>query len=368
MTEIIEVSLKGVTISVIQRKLRSGERCIHAPKANIGEECYLGRLVYAVNPYERCSLGCCYCYAEWPWSPRHVVAHVNIDVKAIRDLRRLQGRRIIINVGSATDPYQHVEEKLQLTRRLLKVLAHSATFFVATRSTLVTRDVDILRDSRCWVVFSIPSASDEYYSVFEPYAPRFDERLKAISKLLNEGILVIARLSPIIPMITDNARELDYLLSELSRIGIKHIVTDILKLDRRGYIVNGWEDMPNWKKTLKQALTEWSEKRSFDLKSFMKLYEEGDNVYGYIAPPTTCRFRVLSEVRRLSDKYGMLYSTCRMGLEIKRELSSWIEDGKIKCACIAKKPNPISGGGVEEADPHHQIRARPDSRHPKTHY
>ena len=175
------------SIEVIQRKLRSYERCIHAPKASIGEECHLGKLVYVVNPYERCSLGCCYCYAEWPWSPPQIVAHVNVDVKALRDLRRLKGRRIIINVGSATDPYQHVEEELQLTRKLLEVLSENTTFFIATRSTLVIRDLDIIKKSHCWIAFSIPSANDEYYEVFEPYAPKLDERLKAIERKLSGG-------------------------------------------------------------------------------------------------------------------------------------------------------------------------------------
>ncbi|MHC1628322.1 MAG: SPL family radical SAM protein [Candidatus Nezhaarchaeales archaeon] len=328
-------------IEVVQRKLRSGERCIHAPKANVGEECYLGRLVYVVNPYERCSLGCCYCYAEWPWSPPRIVAHVNIDVKAMRDLKRLRGKRIIVNVGSATDPYQHVEEDLQVTRRLLKVLADAATFFIATRSTLVARDIDILKNGDCWITFSIPSINDEYYKIFEPYTPKFDDRLKVISKLLNEGILVVVRVSPIIPMITDNLQEVDHLLYELSRVGVKHVVADVLKLDRRGYIMNGWEGMPSWKKTLSQALTEWSNVKSLNLKNFNELYENGELLYGYIAPPLNYRAKILSEVRRLADKYKLLYSTCRMGPNLKRELCSWIEQDTIKCACIAKKPKPI---------------------------
>ena len=55
------------------------------------------------------------------------------------------GRRVMLNLGSATDPYQPVEAERGFMRRLLPLLeAYGASIYACTKSTLVLRDLDLL--------------------------------------------------------------------------------------------------------------------------------------------------------------------------------------------------------------------------------
>ena len=81
------------------------------------------------NPYAGCTYGCTYCYAAAftrtdgdrdAWG-RWVTVKENAIERLGRWRGRLAGRRIYMS--SVTDPYQPVERKLKLTRRLLEGLA-----------------------------------------------------------------------------------------------------------------------------------------------------------------------------------------------------------------------------------------------------
>lgn len=60
----------------------------------------MGKRVHVLNVYERCGHACSYCFVEWSWSPKTVVARENLVERVIRDLRRFyRGRRVVINLG-----------------------------------------------------------------------------------------------------------------------------------------------------------------------------------------------------------------------------------------------------------------------------
>ena len=327
---------------MIIRRLRARERGLHRPHVKLSEECALGKLVYVVNPYERCAHGCAFCYAEWSWSPDDVVAHVNIAEKVRRELRRMKGSKIIVCVGSATDPYQPAEAELRLTRRLLRVLIRAgATFFVATRSDLVLHDLDLLAEyPRCWVVISVPHPDPGYYEAFEPGAPPLERRLDAIQRLIEAGVPVVARVSPLLPFVGDDEMTMARVLGDLAACGVRLITADVLKLDRSGRILYGAARRPPWKRTLAEALREYGGERL--VEAYRRLYyEAGELLYGYVVPPTPYRLRVLRRLAELARERGMLLSTCRMGIEIKRQVSTWREGLRVYCSCVLMEPAPI---------------------------
>jgi hypothetical protein len=111
----------------------------------------------SINPYRGCEHGCAYCYAR----PSHaflglspgldfetkLFAKHDAAVLLRRELARPGYACAPITLGGNTDAYQPVEKRLRITRRVLEVLAeHRHPAVVVTKSALVLRDLDLLKD------------------------------------------------------------------------------------------------------------------------------------------------------------------------------------------------------------------------------
>ena len=94
-----------------------------------------------------------------------------------------------------------MEAKYKLTRKCLEILArHTWPVFIQTRSPLVLRDIDILKEIKTIEVgFSIPTADDGVRKLFEPHAPPIGARLRALDELHKAGIRTYAMIAPILP-------------------------------------------------------------------------------------------------------------------------------------------------------------------------
>ena len=116
------------------------------------------------------------------------------------------GKRTVY-LSTSTDAYQPVEAEHQVTRRCLEVLVRKDwPVEILTRSPLVLRDIDLLRQlSQVRVGFSIPTVDDEVRGVFEPSAPPIAARLAALRRLSDEGIPTFANYTPAFPATTHDA-------------------------------------------------------------------------------------------------------------------------------------------------------------------
>lgn len=152
---------------------------------------------FTLNPYRGCQYGCSYCYAT-AFSPDRnrqqfwgdwVVVKENAAEILDKELARWQKKHPDlfprIYLSSVTDPYQPIEVKQQLTRRLLEVmLVYQPTLVIQTRSPMIIRDLDLLsRFQRLRINLSIPTGSEEVRKDFEPRSPSIKARLQTISKL-----------------------------------------------------------------------------------------------------------------------------------------------------------------------------------------
>ena len=137
---------------------------------------------YTLNPYAGCTYGCTYCYAAAftrtdaerdAWG-RWVTVKENALERLGRWRGRLAGRRIYMS--SVTDPYQPIERKLELTRRLLEGLASERVkLVVQTRSLDVVRDVDLLKrleneGGNAQVNMTVTTDDERLRTTFEPSA------------------------------------------------------------------------------------------------------------------------------------------------------------------------------------------------------
>ena len=105
---------------------------------------------YSVNPYVGCTHACKYCYASFM---KRFTGHTEewgtfLDVKhwpEIKNPRKYAGQRVVI--GSVTDGYNPQEKVFRNTRKLLEQLRGSdADILICTKSDLVVRDIDLLKE------------------------------------------------------------------------------------------------------------------------------------------------------------------------------------------------------------------------------
>ncbi len=162
---------------------------------------------YVVNPYVGCQHGCSYCYARYmkrftghkePWGE-----FVDVKINAAELLQKEvnKKKKAKVWISGVCDPYQPLEAKYELTRKCLQILAQNDwPVVIQTRSPLVLRDIDIIKEAKHFEVgFSITTADDEIRKLFEPHAPSIMDRLKALSELHQSGIRTYAMIAPILP-------------------------------------------------------------------------------------------------------------------------------------------------------------------------
>jgi DNA repair photolyase len=121
-------------------------------------------------------------------------------------------------LSGVCDPYQPLEARYQLTRQCLTILVHAKwPVIVQTRSPLVLRDLDILKEGKdCEVGFSVTTADDSIRKLFESAAPSIGERIRALAELHAAGIRTYAMIAPILPgaesLVESLAGKIDYVL------------------------------------------------------------------------------------------------------------------------------------------------------------
>ena len=162
---------------------------------------------YSVNPYVGCTHGCKYCYASFM---KRFTGHTEpwgtfLDVKhwpAIRNPQKYAGQRVVI--GSVTDGYLPQEEQFGNTRKLLEQLRGSgAEILICTKSDLVVRDIDLLKElGKVTVSWSV-NTLDEGFKDDMDNAVSIARRLDAMKRVYDAGIRTVCFISPVFPGITD---------------------------------------------------------------------------------------------------------------------------------------------------------------------
>lgn len=176
----------------------------------------------SINPYRGCEHGCIYCYARPSHGYLGLSAGLDFETRIfvkpeaerlLRDeLRRPGYVPRSISLGANTDPYQPLEKRLEVTRRILEVLAHARhPVGIVTKSALVCRDLDLLapmaRDGLVNVHISITSFDAEIARTLEPRASAPRRRLETIRRLAAAGVPTGVMVAPVIPGLTDHEIE-----------------------------------------------------------------------------------------------------------------------------------------------------------------
>jgi len=266
---------------------------------------------YSVNPYSGCSFNCIYCYIRGSKYEENMAKTLSVKVNALelleKQLSRMakKGEYGIISLSSSTEPYMPIEEKLKLTRKLLEIiLMYKFPVEVATKSKLVLRDLDILKEidknailpddlnsklkHGVIISFSISTLDEKLAKILEPGAPEPIERLETMKRCKEEGFLTGICFIPVLPFLSDSEEQLEKTIKT-----VKEYKADFVFVGGLTLFGNGPADC----KTLYYKFLE---------KHYPELLPKYKSLYRiFFAPSKEYQREFEERTKRLCGKYGI---------------------------------------------------------------
>ena len=197
----------------------------------------------SINPYRGCEHGCVYCFAR----PTHAYLGLSPGLDFESKLfmkpnapelleRELSAPGYVpktIAIGTNTDPYQPIERRHQIMRRILEVLERAGhPVGIVTKSALVLRDLDILarmaERNLVKVAISVTTLDAKLARTMEPRASTPQRRLDALRQLVKVGVPASTLVAPVIPAIND--AEIERILDAVAAAGVRHAGYVLLRL------------------------------------------------------------------------------------------------------------------------------------------
>jgi len=185
----------------------------------------------SINPYRGCEHGCIYCFAR----PTHAFHELSpgqdfesklfVKPGAAKLLRQTLGkpkyRCAPLAIGTNTDPYQPIEQRYKITRKILELMVETKhPIGITTKSDRILRDKDLLQQLSHYdltmVAISVTTLDRQTARRMEPRASAPLKRLRAMEILAQSGVYVHASIAPVIPAITDHEIE------QLARAAANH--------------------------------------------------------------------------------------------------------------------------------------------------
>lgn len=162
---------------------------------------------YVINPYVGCPHGCKYCYACFM---KRFTKHDEewgtfIDIKqCAKPISKKKLKDKTVFLSSVTDCYNPFEEKYGITRNILQQLVDvDCTLNISTKSALILRDIDLLKQCKNLTVSMSINTLDENFKNDMDNASSIADRLQTLKTLHGNGIYTVLFMSPIFPKITD---------------------------------------------------------------------------------------------------------------------------------------------------------------------
>ena len=198
---------------------------------------------HSLNPYigcgygnSSCGEGCYVRFNQWlnrgrEWG-RFVDVKVNADevylntAKVERRWAIQRGMPFSIFLSSSTDPWQPIERKFRVTRRVLGAMFEETpdVLILQTHSSMIEEDVEHIISLSCKcdlrVHLSIEGDRDHLPGLSPPPCS-VDERIRLVKEFASRGINIVVCMSPLYPLIDP-----DHFFSRLAKSGASAVVID----------------------------------------------------------------------------------------------------------------------------------------------
>ena len=197
---------------------------------------------YSAYPYTGCQHGCKFCYSRevkyaHTVDPQDFDTTIKVKENAADLLRRALVRKPVDIL--CTGDYQPAEREFGITRQMLEVCRELRfPVFMLSRSPLILRDLDLLRDINAAApsvaAFSIISTPDSPHHAIarrmENLAPPVETRFAAMREIADAGILTGICFMPILPGVCDDEANLEAVVRATAENGGRFVLAGGLTL------------------------------------------------------------------------------------------------------------------------------------------
>lgn len=269
-----------------------------------------------MNVYRGCTHGCIYCDSR---SSCYQFTHPFEDIEVKRNAPELlekalksKRKKCMIGTGAMSDPYNHCEEKLRLTRKCLEIiLKHGFGAAIQTKSDLILQDINLLseinRSAKCVVQMTLTTYDDNLCRILEPNVCNTKRRIEVLEKMQEAGIPTLVWLTPILPFINDTEENITAILNECARVGVKGVIDFGMGLtlregDREYYYAALDKHFPGMKERYIKRYGNSYELPSPNAKELKKIFQRICKENEILSTPEQC-FNYMQE---LPEKYHQM--------------------------------------------------------------
>ncbi|MHB8104317.1 MAG: SPL family radical SAM protein [Dehalococcoidales bacterium] len=190
----------------------------------------------AVNLTSGCAHGCVYCYAQgYSTYPGHgkVVVYDNTLEKLRSELSYKRNKPLAVYFSPSSDIFQPIPDVIELGYAILEFLfSKNIGVSFLTKGYIPEKTLSLLLNNaeKVKAQIGIITVDENIRCIFEPNTASIDVRLKQMERMVTGGIVVEARMMPVLPGITDNPNSIDSLFSAIAGTGIKRVAISTLFL------------------------------------------------------------------------------------------------------------------------------------------
>lgn len=186
---------------------------------------------FTLNLYRGCSHGCIYCDSRSECYRVESFDEVKAKASAIELLEKeLSSKRTkgIVGMGAMSDPYNPQEALYELTAKAIEAIGRNGFgLTVTTKSKLITRDIERLKAvaqySPVLCKITVTTVDEGLSRKIEPRVSNPLERLDAVAKLSDAGLMTGVLLMPVLPFISDNPKDIVAVLKASKAAGAKFV-------------------------------------------------------------------------------------------------------------------------------------------------
>ncbi|AQR94500.1 SPL family radical SAM protein [Clostridium saccharoperbutylacetonicum] len=250
-----------------------------------------------MNIYRGCTHGCIYCDARSHcYGMDHIFEDIEIKsnvLQLLEDTLRKKRKKCMIGTGAMSDPYIHLEEKLQNTRRCLEIIEkYGFGLAIQTKSNRILRDLDLLKSinnkAKCVVQITLTTYDEELCKIIEPNVSTTKERFEVLKIMRDNKIPTVVWITPILPYINDTEENIRGILDYCIEAKIKGIIVFGIGLTlRNGNREYYYENLDKHFKGLKE-----------------KYIREYGNSYEVISRNHK---KIMKIIRETCDKHNIIY-------------------------------------------------------------
>lgn len=186
-----------------------------------------------MNLYRGCTHGCIYCDSRSNcYQMNHDFEDIEIKQNSpviLEEQLRKKRKRCMIGTGAMGDPYIHLDEKLQITRKCLSLIErYDFGLSIQTKSSRILRDLDILKSinqrTKCVVQMTLTTYDEDLCHKLEPNVSTSLERFNVLNVMRDAGIPTVVWISPILPFINDTEQNLRGILDYCIKAQVRGIM------------------------------------------------------------------------------------------------------------------------------------------------